>query len=169
VDEARPFSVEPLGDHERLSFSCGVPELDAYFHAQAGQDARRKVAAPFVVVDTRRNVAGYCTLSAYAVRLSELPEDAARRLQKYPVIPATLLGRLAVSRTHRGQGLGRFLLMDALFRSWKNTTTVASVGVVAEAIDDAAREFYIRHEFVPLVDQPRKLFLSMRTIQKAFA
>jgi hypothetical protein len=59
--------------------------------------------------------------------------------------------------------------MDALFRSWKNTAEVASVGVIAEAYDDAVRDFYLRHEFVPLLDHPRKLFIAMRTIQKAFA
>ncbi len=58
------YSVEALGTHERLSFSCGVPELDHYLHVQAGQDAKRKVAAPFVLVDPSRNVVGYYTLSA---------------------------------------------------------------------------------------------------------
>jgi hypothetical protein len=59
--------------------------------------------------------------------------------------------------------------MDALFRSWKSSAAVASVGVVAEAMNDAARAFYVRHGFLPLADQPRKLFLAMRTIQKAFS
>jgi GNAT superfamily N-acetyltransferase len=163
------YSVEPLGDHDRVSFSCGVPELDQYLRVQAGQDAKRKVAAPFVLVDAEGRVAGYYTLSAYAVRLAELPRDMARRFPKYPLIPATLLGRLAVSQAHQGRKLGRYLLMDALFRSWTSTAAVASAGVVAEAIDDAARAFYLRHEFIPLVDQPRKVFLAMRTIQKAFA
>lgn len=164
-----PYFVEPLGTHDRLSFSCGVPDLDHYLRVQAGQDAKRKVAAPFVLVDSTGNVAGYYTLSAYAIRLSELPPDVARKLPKYPRIPTTLLGRLAVSQAQQGQKLGRLLLMDALFRSWKNTAEVASVGVIAEAYNDAVRGFYIRHEFVPLVDHPRKLFIAMRTIQKAFA
>lgn len=163
------YFVEPLGTHDRLSFSCGIPDLDHYLHTQAGQDAKRKVAAPFVLVDANGNVAGYYTLSAYAIRMSELPPNVARKLPKYPLIPATLLGRFAISQAHQGRKLGRFLLMDALFRSWKNTAEVASVGVVAEAYDDAVRDFYIRHEFIPLQDQPRKLFIAMRTIQKAFA
>lgn len=163
------YFVEPLGDHDRLSFACGVSDLDYYLHVQAGQDAKRKVAAPFVLVDANRNIAGYYTLSAYAIRVSELPPDFARKLPKYPLIPATLLGRLAISQAHQGRKLGRFLLMDALFRSWKNTADVASVGVVAEAHDDTVRDFYLRHEFIPLQDQPRKLFIAMRTIQKVFA
>jgi GNAT superfamily N-acetyltransferase len=169
VSSAPRYSVEPLGAHDRLSFSCGVPELDRYLHVQAGQEAKRKVAAPFVMVDAGGNVAGYYTLSAYAIRLRELPPDIARRFPKYPLMPATLLGRFAVSQAHQGQRLGRFLLMDALFRSWKNTAEVASVGVVAEAYNDAVRDFYLHHEFVPLLDQPRKLFVAMRTIQQAFA
>jgi hypothetical protein len=58
--------------------------------------------------------------------------------------------------------------MDALHRSWKNTSEVASVGVVAEAYDENARAFYARHEFIPLADHPMKLFIAMGTIQKAF-
>jgi GNAT superfamily N-acetyltransferase len=169
VDAAAPYLIEPLGDHDRLAFSCGVPELDHYLHVQARQDAKRKVAAPFVLVDTNGIIVGYYTLSAYTVRLGELPQDVARRLPKYPLIPATLLGRLAVDRAHHGRRLGKLLLMDALLRSWKSTEVVASVGVVAEAMNDAARAFYESYKFIPLTDQPRKLFLAMRTIQKAFS
>lgn len=163
------YSVEALGTHDRLSFSCGVPDLDHYLHAQAGQDAKRKVAAPFVVVDANQSVAGYYTLSAYAIRPAGLPPDIARKLPKYPLIPAPLLGRFAISQAHQGQKLGRFLLMDALFRSWKNAAQIASAGVIAEAYNDAVRTFYLHHELVPLLDHPRKFFIAMGTIQKAFA
>jgi hypothetical protein len=170
VSSSNPsYSFEPLSDHDRGSFSCGIPELDDYLRHQASQDAKRKVAAPFVMVDDTRRILGYYTLSAYGVRLDELPPDIAKKLPKYPLIPATLLGRLAVSREHLGQKLGTLLLMDALHRSWKNSTQVASMGVVAEAIDDAARRFYLHHEFIGLAEHPRKLFISMTTIAKAFA
>jgi len=163
------YSIERLGDHDRASFFCGISELDHYLHFQARQDAKRKVAAPFVMVDQAHRILGYYTLSAYGIRMAELPPDMARKLPRYPLIPATLLGRLAVSREQQGQKLGRVLLMDALYRSWKNTADVASVGVVAEAYDEAARKFYLHHEFIPLAEQPRKLFIAMGTIQKAFA
>jgi len=62
----------------------------------------------------------------------------------------------------------QMLLMDALYRSWKNTVEVASIGVMAEALDNDAREFYVHHEFIPLLEHPRKLFMAMWTLQKAF-
>ncbi len=161
--------AEPLNaSHRRDAFQSGVPELDNYLHTQAGQDARRKVAAPFVVAARDGSVFGYYTLSAYSVKAVELPEAVARRLPRYPLLPATLLGRLAVDASCRGLGLGRFLLMDALHRSWRNTSEVASVGVVVDALDERAREFYIHHEFQSLADHPDKLFMAMLTIEKAF-
>jgi GNAT superfamily N-acetyltransferase len=162
------YTFEPLGDHDRAAFSCGIPELDDYLRQQASQDAKRKVAAPFMMLDEGRRVIGYHTLSAYGIRPAELPPDIAKKLPKYPLIPATLLGRLAVSKEHQGQKLGQVLLMDALHRSWKNTTEVGSVGVVAEAINDAARKFYLHHEFVPLLEHPQKLFIAMGTIKALF-
>lgn len=65
--------------------------------------------------------------------------------------------------------LRRLLLMDALRRSWKNTAEVASVGVVAEAYDERARDFYLHHEFIALVSHPGKVFIAMKTIERAFA
>jgi GNAT superfamily N-acetyltransferase len=159
-------SLKPSRDRD--SFHCGVPELDNYIHHQAGQDARRKVAAPFVMRDPSGSVVGYYTLSACSLRLGELPQSVAKKLPRYPLLPATLVGRLAVSKEHRGRNLGRLLLMDALHRSWKNTAEVASGGVVVEALNDSARAFYRHHEFIPLDDHPDRLFLAMATIERAF-
>jgi predicted GNAT family N-acyltransferase len=161
--------VEPLNaSHDRNAFCSGSPELDHYLHHQAGQDARRRVAAPLVMLDSSDSIVGYYTLSAYSVQFRELPESISKKLPRYPLLPATLLGRLAVASACRGQKLGRLLLMDALHRSWRNTSEVASVGVVVEALDETARAFYLHHEFGPLSDHPNRLFLAMGTIEKAY-
>ena len=163
------YQIVRLGpSHDRSAFCSGIPELDEYFHNQAGQDAKRRVATPFVLVDTSGSILGYYTLSAHGVRLDALPSAIRKRLPRYPLIPATLLGRLAVSSAARGRRLGKLLLMDALHRSWRNTAVVASVGVVVDALDDAARSFYLHHEFIRLLDHPDRLFLAMATIEKAF-
>ena len=163
------YRVEALSaSHNRSVFHSGAPELDHYLHYQAGQDARRKVAAPFVMVGENNAVLGYYTLSAYSLLVTELPEAIAKKLPRYPLLPATLLGRLAISSSHRGQNLGRFLLMDALYRSWRNTSEVASIGVVVEALDEAARAFYLHHEFAQLQDHQNRFFVAMGTIERAF-
>ena len=163
------YRVEPLGSaHDRTAFHSGVPELDRYLHHQATQDAKRKVAAPFVMVDGTGAISGYYTLSAYVIQLAELPEALARKMPRYPLPPATMLGRLAIDSSCRGRHLGQLLLMDALNRSWRNTAEVASVGVVVEALDEVARKFYLHHEFIQLADHEDRLFLGMTAIEKAF-
>ncbi|MEO8125722.1 MAG: GNAT family N-acetyltransferase [Bryobacteraceae bacterium] len=120
------------------------------------------------MVDRESRVVGYYTLSAYALQGPDLPPALARKLPRYPLIPATFLGRLAIGLEHQGQKLGALLLLDALNRSWKNADVVASVGVVAEAINETARKFYLRHEFSQLGSHPGRVFLPMETIEKLF-
>lgn len=160
--------VEPLGSHhDRDSFASGVEPLDRYLRSQAGQDARKNMAAPFVLVLPDGALGGYYTLSATAVKLTDLPDQAARRLPRYPLVPATLLGRLAVDRRFQGRGYGRFLLADALYRVARNE--IASFAVIVDAKNESARRFYERESFLPFVDQPMKLFRPVADIKQLFA
>jgi GNAT superfamily N-acetyltransferase len=159
--------VEPLGpQHDRNSFSCGIEALDRYLRTQAGQEARKNVAAPFVLVLPDGIIGGYYTLSATALKLAELPDQTARRLPRYPLVPATLLGRLAVDRRFQGLGYGRFLLADALCRIARSE--IASFAVIVDAKDAVARRFYQRESFLPLADQPMKLFRPVADIKRLF-
>ncbi len=165
-----PFAyvVEPLdAQHNRSDFECGVEPLDRYLKQQASQDMRRRIAALFVLVDQDiDSIAGYYTLAATAIRLAELPPEITKKLPKYPLVPATLLGRLAVDQRYQGQGVGSFLLMDALRRSFNSE--IASMAVVVDAKDDKARDFYEHHQFIPFPEQSQRLYLPMATIAKLF-
>jgi GNAT superfamily N-acetyltransferase len=158
--------VEVLGPRrDRNSFASGVDPLDRYFRTQAGQDARKNPAAPFVLVLPDGTIAPY-TLSSTAMQLGELPEKAVRKLPRYPLLPATLLGRLAVDHRHRGKGYGRFMLADALYRAMRSE--IASFAVIVDAKDDNARRFCQRESFLPFPDQPMKLFRPMAEIAQLF-
>jgi predicted GNAT family N-acyltransferase len=114
-------------------------------------------------------IAGYFTLSATAVPLDAMPATVVKQLPRYPLVPATLLGRLAVRQSSHGHGLGRYLLMAALERSLNASEIVASTAVVVDAKDDAAVTFYRRYDFIPFADDQRRLFLPMQTIRQLFA
>jgi GNAT superfamily N-acetyltransferase len=159
--------VEPLASsHNRSGFESGVEPLDRYFRTQAGQDARKNVAAPFVLLLPDGMIAGYYTLSSTSAQLGELPAQTVRKLPRYPLVPATLLGRLAVDRRQRGKGYGRFLLADALYRSARSE--IASFAVIVGAKDENARRFYEREGFLPFPDQPMRLFRPMADIRRLF-
>jgi len=167
----RLFQIEPLGRQNKKGFSCGVEPLDRYLHRQAGQDARKRVATPFVMVERGgADVIGYYTLSALSVDLSNLPTETIRELNlpRYPQAPVTLLGRLALDQRYRGTGLGSMLLVHALARSLQVSQQVASVAVVADAKDDIAEAFYQHLGFIRFQDTARRLFLPMQTISRLF-
>jgi GNAT superfamily N-acetyltransferase len=167
VGEEEALRVEPLGSsHDRSGFESGVEPLDRYFRSQAGQDARKNMAAPFVLVLPDGTIAGYYTLSATSVKLTEFPVDITRKLPRYPLVPATLLGRLAVDQNYQGRGYGRFLLADALFRAARSE--IASFAIIVDAKDAAARRYYERESFLPFADQPMKLFRPMADIRRLF-
>jgi GNAT superfamily N-acetyltransferase len=155
--------------HDRLAFSCGIEALDTYLHRQAGQDARRRVTAPFVLVyGSNPTVIGYYTLSQMRIHLGDLPPNIVKKLPKYPAIPVTLLGRLAVNGRYRGLGLGEFLLLDALWRSWTLSSEIAAFAVVVDAKDDSSIAFYEHYEFQAFPEHPQRLFITMAKLEKLF-
>jgi len=167
--DALRYRIEPLAEkHKRAVFSCGVEALDRYLQRQAGQDVSKRVAAAFVISPDGETVAGFYTLSAHVVNLGDLPDNVAKKLPRYPSVPATLIGRLAVSSDFRGRGIGELLLLDAFRRVLLNTREIGSAVVVVDAKDERAREFYLRHDFIPLPSSPERLFYTVKTIEKLF-
>lgn len=166
--------VEPLGGHhDRVAFTCGVGVLDDYLRRQAGQDQLRKFSACHVAVDaaapagTPTAVLGYYTLSSYGIRPGALPANITRRLPRYPVVPAALLGRLAVASSHRGMGLGEHLLIDALARVLRLSKDIAIHAIVVDALDSTAADFYASYCFQRLPGEPLRLFRPLATVARA--
>jgi GNAT superfamily N-acetyltransferase len=160
---AARFRVEPLSNaHDRSPFSSGSDPLDRYFRELASQDIKRRIATCFVAVDVESSeVAGFYTLAASTVALVDLAAEIARKLPRYPTVPAALLGRLAVDLSQQGKGLGGVLLGDALLR-----TARADLGIFAllvDAKDEAAQRFYEHHGFTLLTGDGRRLCLPIAT------
>jgi len=171
VADPRSHKIEPLGKkHDRVVFSCGIDALDTYLQKRASQETKKKIATTFVMVEGLTGaVIGYYTLSATSILLTDLPDETARKLPKYPNVPATLLGRLAIDSRYQGRGYGELLIIDALRRALQATTEVASYAVVVDAINERARSFYENYEFCAFPDRKLRLFLPMKTIADLFS
>jgi ribosomal protein S18 acetylase RimI-like enzyme len=159
------FQIELLeAHHDRAAFSSGVDALDNYLRQYAWQDARRHLSAVYVLVDPSENrIAGYYTLSAFAIEPREFPLDVSRKLPRRQV-PTYLLGRLAVDMDYRQQGFGKRLLVDALQRALEGSRSIAAMAVIVDAKDDTARAFYERYGFRRFTTDPHRLFIMMGTI-----
>jgi ribosomal protein S18 acetylase RimI-like enzyme len=159
----QPYTIEPLDKHDRRAFSCGSEPLDRYFKTQVTQDTRRRVAKCLVAVEVATgDVAGFYTLSATTLGLADLSDAMARTLPRYPIVPAVLMGRLAVSTKAQGHKLGTAMLAHAV--EYVATSNIGAFGLVVDAKDDAAQRFYERHGFV--IIKERQLILPLETALK---
>ncbi len=161
----------PLGPtQDRTAFTCGVESLDDYLKTQASQDVRRKANAVFVLtrVAEPQRILGSFTLCATSLAQGDVPEGARRHVPRYPLVSATLIGRLAIASDHHGRGLGGILLARALRASYDSAATVGSSMVVVDAIDERAAAFYEAHGFTRLPESLR-LVIAMRTIEQLVA
>ncbi|SKA27861.1 Acetyltransferase (GNAT) family protein [Enhydrobacter aerosaccus] len=160
--------IETLASHhDRDGFSCGVDSLDRYLRTQASQDVRRKANGVFILVEPDKPdvVLGYYTLCATALLPGDVPPAARKHVPRYPLVSATLIGRLAVSDRRQGERLGAVLLADAVQRAFASAGTVGSSMLVVEAINERAAAFYEGNGFVRLPDSLR-LVLPMHAIQR---
>lgn len=154
-------SLDPF-QHDRQTFTSGVPELDEYLRRFATQQSKKGISIVRVLVDTEqpKTILGYYTLSAAQIDVTHLDERAQQKLPRYPV-PCFRLGRLAANLSHRNQGIGRLLLGCAIERCLEARKQVAAYALIVDAKGDAAKAFYEHYGFTPCRDNPTTLYLPL--------
>ncbi len=170
-DEPRPefrlSAPAPLtADHDLSQFDCGEPALNDWLRHRALQNESR-FSRTYVVCEHKRVVAYFC-ISAGGVDRAAAPGKLRRNAPD--MIPISVIGRLAVSRSHAGRGLGADILSDALRRIAVASQSIGIGAVLVHAKDDAAKRFYMkRAEFIEYPEDSRTLFLPIETVVAAFS
>jgi predicted GNAT family N-acyltransferase len=163
------WKIEPLDPrHDRAAFACGKVLLDDFIRTKARKESELGYSAVFVLVAEPEvtTILGYYSLSSHSVELNGIEAASRKKLPRYPIVPTTLIGRLARDLRVRGRQVGEFLLMDALQRALHSAEQVGSHAVTVDAIDDEAAAFYTRYGFVALIGHTRRLYLPMASIRK---
>ncbi len=162
----RYSAPQPLtAAHDLSGFDCGEPVLNDWLRQRALKNESR-FSRTYVVCEGAQ-VVGYFCISAGAVQREAAPGKVRRNAPD--TIPVSVIGRLAVSRDHAGQGLGADLLADALRRIALAAQSIGIGAVLVHAKDDAAKRFYLRcAEFIEYPADSRTLFLPIETVMAAF-
>lgn len=164
-----PLKIEPIHrSHNRRSFDCGSADLNQYLQNTARQQSEKGISRTFVVVDSNRpfEILGFYTLAACEILVEKLPPRFAK---KYPLRAfAAKLGRLAVASHMQGQGLGTYLMLNAMDRVLQIAEHLGVIGFFVDAKDNVAAAYYRQFGFIPLPDNPLELFLPIATIRTAF-
>ncbi len=147
--------------HDRKRFSSTEESLNRYLQQQSSQDTKRHLARTYVLTNatTPERIIGYFTLSATSIKLASMPE--APKIP-YPILPAILIGRLAIDQEFQGQGMGSALLRAALERCIVIDQEIGAYAVIVDAIHDQAAAFYEHFGFSRLEQNGLLLFISMK-------
>jgi GNAT superfamily N-acetyltransferase len=165
------WEEQPIGrQHDRKGFDCGSPELNDYLERYARQNHESGGAKTFVAISPADpiHVLGFYSISPGALEFARVPPRLTRKLGRYEV-PVFRLGRLAVSLSVQGRGLGGDLLLSAGIRALSVATQVGGVALAIDAKDDRAANWYVRFGAMRLLDDPLKLILPLGTIADAIA
>jgi GNAT superfamily N-acetyltransferase len=158
-----PFApLGPLDDgHDRTVFDCGVPALNLYLRNYALQNQKRGIVRNYVTTHTNTKIiVAYYSLVYASLDRTLLPAKVTKGLGKYD-IPIMPLARLAVDRREQGKGLGQALLKDAILRTMQAAEIAGLKCLLVDAKDEFAADFYRKHGFEPVINDPLKLFLPV--------
>jgi GNAT superfamily N-acetyltransferase len=146
--------------HERTAFDCGNADLNLYLERYARQNHESGGAKCFVATPagTPQRVLGFYTLSPASIEYARTPALVKKGLARYDV-PVFRLGRLAVDRNVQARGLGGALLLRAADRCMRVATEVGGVGLLIDAKNDRAAQWYAGYGAVALLDAPLSLVL----------
>jgi GNAT superfamily N-acetyltransferase len=155
-------TLAPLdGGHDRTAFDCGVPALNLYLRNYALQNQKKGMVRSYVTTRAgSKAVVAYYSLVFASLDQKLLPAKVVKGLGKYDV-PVMLLARLAVDHREHGKGLGKALLKDAILRTMQAAEIAGLKLLLVHAKDQAAADFYRKHGFEPIPDDPLKLFLPV--------
>lgn len=153
--------------HNRDKFDCGIEELNTFLKKHSFQNQKNHINKTFIAVESsvknEKNILGFYTLSTGQISFDSLPLEI--KHPKYPVSIARL-ARLATDLKYQGQGIGGFLLHDALQKIKIASEMIGIFAVVVDAKDIKAKSFYQHYGFISLQDTDLTLCLPMKILEK---
>lgn len=144
-------AVEPLsrpghlaGHHVLEGFDCGEPSLDNWLFRRAKANQASGASRTYVVC-RGDFVVGFYALAAGGIAIDQAPGRLKRNMPD--PIPVVVLGRLAITRSEQGSGLGRALLRGAMQRIVLASEQVGIALVLVHALSEQAKRFYLAAGF----------------------
>jgi hypothetical protein len=158
------FRLERLHrGHARSDFRCGEKSVENWLATKALQQQDKHLSVTKVLVDTPGEIAGYSTLATGQVDFSDLPTEVQRGLPRR-LLPVAVLAWFGIGNSHQGQGLGAYMLAQALRDCYEASRTFPFVAVMLDCVNDAAKAFYQKREFSEVPGRPNRLYLSFKRL-----
>ena len=145
--------------HPRRKFDSGQPLVDDWLRTKALQQQEKHLSVTKVLLDAAGSILGYYTVAPGQADYLEWPGELTKRLPQRP-LPIAFVAWLGVNQAHRGQGLGKLLLAQALRDCYEAGKTFPFIAVVIDCINDDSKRFFQQFDFREVPGNPYRLFLS---------
>jgi GNAT superfamily N-acetyltransferase len=153
--------------HAVAGFDCGRETLNRFLVQFAWPSQAANGSQTYVAIDAGA-VIGYYTLVVGEVQHDLAPERMRKGLSRQPV-PVMVLARLAIAVRRQGQGLGKWLLKDAIVRTLAVADIAGVRAFVIHAKDDAAKSYYQRFRFADGFSNPLHLCVLTKDLKALLA
>ncbi len=154
---------EPLSDRHQIGeFASGVASLDDWLKRRASRNQAADASRTFVACEAVK-VVGYYALASGGVEIAAAPGRFRRNMPE--PIPVVVLGRLAVSHSHKGHGLGRALFRDGAKRVLHAAGSIGIRGILVHAISEDAKAFYLALGFESSPLEPMTLMVALADLR----
>ena len=155
------FEILTPKKHDRQAFDSGIVEFNIYLKQFAHQDQKRGYSRVYVLADGSQ-IIGYYAICAHSVPPDQLND---KKIGAYKEVPFLLLGRLAVDIRFRGKGYGHALIFHAFSTTIEIAEKIGVMGIIVDAKDENAANFYKKFGFQPLLASKNRLVLSFLAIK----
>lgn len=153
---------EPIAKtHDRKGFDCGQADLNDFLTRHARQAHESGASKTYVALDStdNRTILGFYTLSPAQIDFDTAPNIARPAGGGRHAIGGFRLGRLAVSKTCQGKGIGGELLIAAARRCIRVSAQVGGTLLLIDAKDERATDWYRSYGAIAIPGAPLSLVL----------
>ena len=162
--------VEPLDrkKYVRAAFTCGQPPLDNYIKNTASRQQDENLTRVRVgCLDDNNVVICFHALNAHHLNISQLDIQYKKRFERYDAIPSAYLSMIGVHVAHQGQGIGSYMIYDAMKQVIGAAGLIGVHFLVLDALNEAAERLYLRLGFEKLTSSHERMIISIEKIKRA--
>jgi GNAT superfamily N-acetyltransferase len=162
--------VEPLDrkKHVRAAFTCGQPTLDNYLKNTAARQQDENITRIRVgCLDDNTDIICFHALNAHHLNISQLDPKYKKRFERYDAIPSVYLSMIGVHTAHQGQGIGSYMIYDAMRQVIVAAEHIGMHFLVLDALNQAAEKLYLRLGFEKLASSHDRMIISIEKIKRA--
>ena len=167
--------LEPLTTaHSLTDFECShIPSMNEWFKHNALNAHSTRMTRVFVLCGDDKRPLGFFTLSGFCLEVEHLSNRDGNSY-KSKTVPAHYLGRIAVDKSLKGEGVGSFLI-GAAFKTYAKildltTSNFLFLHANSEFLAKYYEQYGFKRSFAALGDgEPIPMYIKSRAILKYLA